>query len=58
MVQKAVVRMRSYEKHRIYGKVIYLPKDLVEDSSFPFRNADELEVEIVGEMLVIRRVKE
>ncbi|MCJ7631944.1 hypothetical protein MUP77_06060 [Candidatus Bathyarchaeota archaeon] len=36
---------------------IYLPKDLVNDSAFPFKSEDRVVVQIEDERLVIEKVK-
>ena len=54
MVKKAVSKIYRGGGGKYY---LYLPKNLVTDSMFPFSLGDRLEVEIVGDVLVVKREK-
>lgn len=53
MVKEAITRINKVGSRH----TIYLRKDLVEDSQFPFRPGEPLIVRINGDKLVIERLK-
>ena len=56
MVLETKTKLTTYI-HRSGHKyfVIYLPKDIIRDSQFPFNHEDELLLKIAGEKLVIEK---
>ena len=53
MVQEAVGRFGAASR----GKtgIIYVPADLVKDTTFPFTNGDSLLIRIDGERLIVEK---
>ena len=53
MVQEAVARFGAASR----GKtgIIYVPADLVKDTTFPFTNWDSLLIRIDGERLIVEK---
>jgi len=54
LVLKGKGRIHEPVKGRI---MIYVPADVHKDSTFPFRPKDVVDVEIVGDELVVRKVR-
>jgi len=63
MVNKILLRLTVVRKRNREGKAtyrsprVYLPTKLTDDSSFPFREGQPLLARVVGEKLVIERVR-
>ena len=54
MVLKGRGRVHEPVKGRI---MIYIPASVHNDSAFPFKPKEDVDVEIVGEKLVIKKIK-
>lgn len=63
MVNKILVKLTVVRKKDRYGRAlyrsprIYLPTRLTDDSSFPFKERQPLLVRVLGEKLVIEKVR-
>jgi len=63
MVNKILTKITIVRKKNKNGKAvyrsprIYLPTKLTDDSSFPFREGQPLLARVVGERLVIERIR-
>ena len=63
MVNKILAKLTVVRKRDRYGRAsyrsprIYLPTKLTDDSSFPFREEQPLLVRVLGEKLVIEKVR-
>lgn len=62
MVTKIVTKfsiVKKYGKNKAVYKSprIYLPTKLTEDSAFPLKEGDKVQVKIVGKKLIVERIK-
>ena len=49
----------TVSKGKKYDKFfIYVPTEVARNTSFPFSNGERIEVEIEGDTLIVRKVKE
>jgi antitoxin component of MazEF toxin-antitoxin module len=55
MVQQATGRFGAASRGRT--GIIYVPADLVKDTTFPFTNGDSVTIRIEGDRLIVEKAK-